>query len=75
MNDYIQNNKRKKYRENGPQLKQIITKQKIKIIVSNFIRKLARNNPNSKPVEYSPFRNDMEISFLDTEGVELHDYV
>ena len=51
------------------QLKQIITEQKIKIIVKNFVQKLTRNNINSQPVEYTPFYNDLERSILDTQGI------
>jgi len=43
--------------------------------VRNFIKKLSRNNINSKPIEFSPFHTDMEMSFLESEGIELHDYI
>ncbi len=43
-------NPRKKFKENGTQLKNIVADQKIKLLIDNFINKLRRNNINSTPV-------------------------
>ena len=58
-------NRRKKFKENGTQLKNILADQKTKLIVNNFINKLRRNNINSTPVEYTPFLNELDVGFLD----------
>ena len=55
-------------------LKDIVTYQKVGVLKRNFIEKARRNNPYSKPVEYS-FEKSEEETFLDNPGIELKESV